>query len=353
MSTIPGNMSEVREDWLFDLLKTEEKFTEDEIESISREPVGEGIGQSGEFNRVEVISRSGKKTNYFLKLRAPLHGIHPVAMRYRMYEKEVRFYSELASQMNVRTPHIVHTDYDEAEERVVLLMEYMDGWSSPDQLTGASHQQIKSALKELTKISAPFWGKTEVVSWLPDFQTDFLRDTIEDMRACETVFFDRFGDDLSVSREDFSRMVEAWPTILDKLSEGTLTFTHYDYRVENLFFSQDSNQVAVIDWQLIAAVRPSWDFAYLLGTNIETNERRKYEQEYIDLYLSELKEQNIDYSEGQLREDIKWTLLGISTIPVIGGANFDASNERSFELFKTMAQRHFEMIADYDALSVI
>ena len=86
MSTIPGNMSEVREEWLFDLLKTEEKFTEDEIESISREPVGEGIGQSGEFNRVEVISRSGKKTNYFLKLRAPLHGIHPVAMRYRMYE---------------------------------------------------------------------------------------------------------------------------------------------------------------------------------------------------------------------------------------------------------------------------
>ena len=37
---------------------------------------------------------------------------------------------------------------------------------------------------------------------------------------------------------------------------------------------------------------------------------------------------------------------------VIGGANFDASNERSFELFKTIAQRHFETIADYDALSV-
>ena len=50
---------------------------------------------------------------------------------------------------------------------------------------------------------------------------------------------------------------------------------------------------------------------------------------------------------------MKWTLLGISTIPVIGGANFDASNERSFELFKTIAQRHFETVADYDALSVL
>ena len=91
----------------------------------------------------------------------------------------------------------------------------------------------------------------------------------------------------------------------------------------------------------------------MIGTNIATDDRRRHEQEYINLYLSELTARGIDYSESQLREDMKWTLLGISTIPVIGGANFDASNERSFELFKTIAQRHFETIADYDALSVI
>ena len=188
---------------------------------------------------------------------------------------------------------------------------------------------------------------------MPDFRADFLRETIGDMQACEAIFFDRFGEHLSISREDFSRMVASWPTILDKLSDGILTFTHYDYRVENLFFSQDAERVAVIDWQLIAAIRPSWDFAYLIGTNIATDDRRQHEKEYINLYLSELKARGIDYSESQLREDMKWTLLGISTIPVIGGANFDASNERSFELFKTIAQRHFETIADYDALSVI
>ena len=353
MSEIPGNMTEVDEDWLFSLLQNDTKFETDKIVNINREPVGEGIGQSGEFNRVEVTSESGATTNYFLKLRAPLHGLHPVAMRYKMYEKEVRFYNELAAKMEVRTPNVLHADYDASEEKVVLLMEYMDGWSSPDQLTGASHQQTKAALKELTKISAPFWGRTQEVDWLPDFQADFLRETIGDMQACEAIFFDRFGEHLSISREDFSRMVASWSTILDKLSDGILTFTHYDYRVENLFFSQDAERVAVIDWQLIAAIRPSWDFAYLIGTNIATDDRRQHEKEYINLYLSELKARGIDYSESQLREDMKWTLLGISTIPVIGGANFDASNERSFELFKTIAQRHFETIADYDALSVI
>ena len=97
--------------------------------NINREPVGEGIGQSGEFNRVEVKSESGATTNY-LKLRAPLHGLHPVAMRYKMYEKEVRFYNELAANGRSHTQRS-SCRYDASEEKVVLLMEYMDGWSSP------------------------------------------------------------------------------------------------------------------------------------------------------------------------------------------------------------------------------
>ena len=50
---------------------------------------------------------------------------------------------------------------------------------------------------------------------------------------------------------------------------------------------------------------------------------------------------------------MKWTLLGLSAIPVIAGANFDVDNERSFELFNVVAKRHFETLADFDALSVI
>mgnify|MGYP001179904345 CR=1 FL=1 len=37
----------------------------------------------------------------------------------------------------------------------------------------------------------------------------------------------------------------------------------------------------------------------------------------------------------------------------VGGSNFDADNERSFELFRAIAVRHFETVADFDALSVI
>ena len=56
MSKIPGNMTEVDEKWLFSLLQNDSKFETDKIVNINREPVGEGIGQSGDINRDEVTS---------------------------------------------------------------------------------------------------------------------------------------------------------------------------------------------------------------------------------------------------------------------------------------------------------
>ena len=353
MKDIPNSIAAVSEEWLLNILVDQGAFKPGVIKTIKTEPMGEGIGQTGEFCKVMVEKQSSEQSVFFLKLRAPIEGMHQVALRYRMYENEVRFYKELASNLEVRTPQVFYADYNPDTECVALLMEFMEGWHSPDQISGASHQQASLAIKDIPKISAPYWNRTSELSWLPTMKSEHLWATISDMKACEEIFYDRFGADLSISKKDFGDIIDSWPRILTELSTGTLTLTHYDYRIENLFFSSDESEVAVIDWQLLSSVKPSWDFAYLIGTNIDTDLRRIRQQEYIELYLKGLLEHGIDYSEAQLREDIKWTLLGLSVIPVIGGSNFDAENERSFELFKTIAVRHFETVADFDALSVI
>ena len=350
---IPSSMSEVTDQWLIEIISAHPDYTDSAIKSIERQTVGEGIGQVGEFNQVVIETHAGAKTKLFLKLRAPIEGMHAVALRYRMYEKEVRFYNELAAQMQVRTPKVIYADYDTQTENVALLMEYMEGWTSPNQLSGASHNQTKAAIRQLATINAPFWNRTDELPWLPTMQTDYMRLTIQDMQACKDVFWDRFGADVPISEDDFYSIIDQWPAILDGLCAGTLTLTHYDYRVENLFFSADETDVAVIDWQLIAALRAGWDLAYLLGTNVLTEQRRDHEQEYIDLYLASMSNHGVDYTEAELRSDMKWSLLGLCSIIVIGGANFDVSNERSFQLFKQMSVRLLETIADYDALSVI
>lgn len=350
---IPTSMHEVTDQWLIDILSSQQAFADDPISSVDRQSVGDGIGQVGEFNKVVVTTESSKQTILFLKLRAPIEGMHAVALRYKMYEKEVRFYNELAAQMDVRTPEVYYADYDPETENVALLMEFLDGWHSPDQITGASHNQTLAAIKQLAAINTPYWNRTQDLPWLPTMQTDYMQQTISDMAACSDIFFQRFGTELPISKSDFDRIIESWPAILDGLSEGNLTLTHYDYRVENMFFSSDESEVAVIDWQLIGALRAGWDLAYLIGTNIPSEQRRANEQQYIDLYLDCMRDRGVNYSEAELRHDMKWSLLGLCSIAVIGGANFDVSNERSFELFKVISIRLFDAITEHEALSVI
>ena len=353
MGQIPENLESVTVEWLLTLVQHDKEMDGEDITHIAHRQVGDGIGQSGEFSRVTAATASGLTKNYFLKLRAPLDGMHQVALHYRMYEKEIKFYTELAGQMSARTPQIFYSEFDKENEKIVLLMEFMDGWHSPDQIVGATDRQIRSAIKALAKISAPLWGKTSTIEWLPTYADGYLRETQHDIQACAPIFAERFMSALPIARKDFDRVISGWPVIMDKLCEAPLTFTHDDFRVENLFFSADDSEVAVIDWQLIAAIRPSWDFAYLIGTNIQTEIRRANQQDYIDLYLAELAEHGVNYAEADLREDMKWTLLGNASIPVIGGANFVISNARSFELFQQMSVRLFETVLDFDALSVL
>ena len=353
MKNIPSSLAEIDDDWLQGLFIKYGGFDAGSIEHIAKQPMGEGIGQVGQFCKLVVTCKPKKKFSYFLKLRAPIEGMHQVALRYKMYENEVKFYQELATKIEVRTPQIIFADFESESENVILLMELMEGWHSPDQISGANHEQVCLAIEEIPKISAPFWNRTNEIPWIATTKSDHFWSSIQDMKACEEVFYDRLGGDLSISKTDFAHLVDSFPRILTELGDGLLTLTHYDYRIENLFFSANQDQVAVIDWQLMAAIKPSWDFAYLIGTSIQTALRRKNQQEYIDLFLNGLEKYGVNYSETELRKDMKWTLMGLSAIPVIAGANFDVGNERSFELFKVIAKRHFETLADFDALSVI
>ena len=85
MKNIPSTLSEVKDDWLRDLFVSYDGFAAQLIEDIEKEKVGEGIGQVGEFCKLSVILSTCEKFSYFLKLRAPVEGMHQVALRYKMY----------------------------------------------------------------------------------------------------------------------------------------------------------------------------------------------------------------------------------------------------------------------------
>jgi hypothetical protein len=60
-----------------------------------------------------------------------------------------------------------------------------------------------------------------------------------------------------------------------------------------------------------------------------------------------------DYGRNDLSRDLRKALLGVSCIPIIGGANFDLDNARSHALFEAVGSRMFQAIEDWDALKLL
>ena len=59
-------------------------------------------------------------------------------------------------------------------EEYLLLLEYMDGWYTPDQISGASEEEIFKAIEGLISINLNYWGNIDEVEWLPDMKDDYM-----------------------------------------------------------------------------------------------------------------------------------------------------------------------------------
>jgi aminoglycoside phosphotransferase (APT) family kinase protein len=70
-------------------------------------------------------------------------------------------------------------------------------------------------------------------------------------------------------------------------SEGPHTYLHGDLHIANTYLTREE-RAGVADWQV--GLRGSWahDYAYLVATALEIEERRACEQELLDYYLERL-----------------------------------------------------------------
>ena len=67
------------------------------------------------------------------------------------------------------------------------------------------------------------------------------------------------------------------------LAAGPTTFTHGDYRLDNMFFGEKED-FAVIDWQVSGVQSSLYDVAYFLATSVSSDVRRQVEREALKEY---------------------------------------------------------------------
>ncbi|MBY4575639.1 hypothetical protein ACN94_18960 [Gordonia paraffinivorans] len=253
------------------------------------------------------------------------------------YEREARFYSELAPRTRVRAPRLYGV-IDHAGvgfPDTVLLEDLTERHHPGDQLREVPIEDLDRARHQLALLQAPFWedSATADLPWLHRRLGVPIPSILERMQRSWHSVTDTLAADLPADeRECIDRFVASaadWA----QLNPGPQTLVHHDLRVDNLLFSDD--EIVLIDWQTIGWGSAMFDFAYLIGTSLEAETRRRYEAELLDRHVAELQELGVEWTEADAAETYRWAACAVlmMLVPPISSVK---SNPRAVTMFRRM-----------------
>lgn len=353
---LPADSSEVSESFLIETLNGLPSFQADPVQSTTMQSIGVGIGQLSSLILASLTCESGQRREVVVKLHAPIAEMHQIALDYGLYAAEVNFYRDLAPEIPMRLPEIYLAELDEDNGRVFLLMESFSNWRSPDQVVGATKEEVETAVDGLVTLASTYWNQPRLseISWLNQFNAAAWDQIDSQLPDSVDEALRRLGNLAPASMESSARAIVPHANwFRHTASVGNQVLSHQDYRVENFFYSPEG-EFAVIDWQLLKQSNPAFDLAYLLGSNIDTSLRREIEQDLLQRFHGGLVSKGVsDYSFDDLIADYRLSMIGVSFNVIIAGANVDESNERTARLIRAYADRVFDAIEEWDCVSLL
>ena len=277
-----------------------------------------------------------------------------MSKRLALYQREYDFYRSFAPLVPLRVPKVYFGDFEPKNHRFVLVLEDIRGMEVVDQVHGASPEQAKRAVRALARMHATFWNRTEKppVSETYDATNPALRGLVQVVYLANLArTLKHFGHAFS---NETRRLAEAFGiSVVDHmatLAAGPRTFTHGDYRLDNLFFAKDgSDDVAAIDWQVSGRNCGLYDLAYFLVGNLTVDVRRRIERESVEQYHRIVCDAGV--TDFTLEECWRWyrrnTLAPLLTNVLVCGG-LDLTDDRTRRLAELGLRRSLAAVVDLD-----
>jgi Phosphotransferase enzyme family len=325
-----------------------------EISAVTCTPIG--VGMVGLNLRCELVGDGRHPTSVVVKLPSADPTSRATGVSLRNYEREVKFYDEIAPTVGIRVPRCYYGSWDVASGDFVLVLEDAAPAEPGDQINGCTWSQAQSALIELAHLHAPRWGDPSLngIDWLTRRDPPSVDLITSLYRHFWPEFLERYGDSLPPSQRNIgARLGQALPAWLTRSSLPP-TVTHGDYRLDNLLFASERGGDAVIavDWQTPGHGEGVTDAAYFLGAGLLPDQRRLHERDLLRRYHEELLDGGV-----RLSFDECWlayrlgTLAGV-VMSVIAPMLVERT-ERGDAMFTAMGTRHLQHAEDLDALVLL
>lgn len=316
-----------------------------------------GTGQMSECYRVNLSYADGADTgpaSVVLKVAATDANSRQTGLALGLYEREVRFYTDIAPGLPGPVAPCYHAAYDTDSGAFDLLL----GDAAPavvgDEIRGATVEQATLALAELGRVHGPLLGDAMLADadWL-NREAPMNQALIGQLWAG---FADRYGDAIAPEhRVVCERLVGAFDAYLaaEAAAGRPHGLVHGDYRLDNMLFGQAGadRALTVVDWQTVTWGPAFTDVAYFLGCALPAQERRTHYDALLRAYQEALGPQaavDLDaVRDGVRRQSFFGVMMAIVSSMLV------ARTERGDEMFMTMLQRHCEHVLDTDALAAL
>jgi aminoglycoside phosphotransferase (APT) family kinase protein len=284
-----------------------------------------GIELLGFEEEVIGASRGFISTTWRLRLQSDPPGVPPhsvvlksetsnaqfrrLARDLRAFEREVRFYRELAPSID--TPLATLYACGNGEDDCWLLMEDLSALRPGDQIRGLSQRQAMTVLKRIAAVHATYWldPALESHAWLPSHTFWFQGDFADVVEGFEAEYGLRIGErTLALVRQ----VVEQNDAIDQALRNRPWTLVHGDLRADNLLFGEpgERDEALILDWQTVSRSVGAIDLAFLVGGSEPPAERAGHLFELLELWHGELLTQGVrGYTLADARHDLQLAAL--------------------------------------------
>jgi thiamine kinase-like enzyme len=360
---IPKRTKRITHEYLNEALHNSGYLKDVNIESILREPCGAGEGFVSDMARL-TLTYDKKSPQYpdtmIVKMPTTFRTALAIAEQYNLYEREIRFYTEVAPKSPLRIPEVIFHDFDKESKKYILILEDCAHYEQIDQLKGMNEEQTRKVIDAIVKFHARWWDSDDLYSfdWMPKPRDDVAQSLVGTYRE---------SWDLSMKSEEFQKILpeggkeagqkihEQFPWLVMDIPDENLTISHFDFRVDNLFFDWDNkeNPIIIIDWGSAVVNGGILDIGYLLAESVEIDLRRKIEKDMIKHYIKRLEEKGITgFDFDYAWENYLKALMCYAYIPAIGYSQLDRSDPRAMKLFEVNTRRQFQAIVDNDATGI-
>jgi Ecdysteroid kinase-like family len=316
-----------------------------------------GTGQMSECYRVALTyadAGSNGPESVVLKVAATDPVSRQTGLALGLYEREVRFYGDIAPRLGGPIAPCYHAAIDTATGAFDLLLGDAGPAVVGDEIAGATIEQAKLAVVELARLHGPLLGDTSLAeaSWL-NREAPLNQAMISQLYGG---FIERYGDQIAPEhRVVCERLVAAFDGYLAQESEhGRIQgLVHGDYRLDNMLFgtAEADRALTVVDWQTVSWGPALTDLSYFLGCALSTQDRRAEYEALLRAYHEELGPAAPitfdDVAEGVRRQSFFGVMMAIVSSMLV------ERTERGDRMFMTMLERHCDHVLDTDALATL